>query len=83
MNATERFKWLFANAAERVCILEAQLEQANETIRQLREGDMPEHDDEVHPDEPGQHTDADESTEVVPDSHLGREHDDQEPDDGT
>lgn len=35
MTATERFKTLFANAIERVCVLEAELEQAQARIAEL------------------------------------------------
>ena len=35
MTATERFKALFANAVERVCVLEEQLEQAQARIVEL------------------------------------------------
>ena len=45
MNATERFKALFANAIERVCILEEQLEQAQLRIKEL-EAQLPEPESE-------------------------------------
>ena len=32
VTAEERFKWMLANALERNCVLEAQLEKANERI---------------------------------------------------
>ncbi len=35
MTATERFKQLFANAIERVCVLEEQLELAQAEIERL------------------------------------------------
>ena len=35
MNATERFKMLLANALERVCVLEADLEQAQARVAEL------------------------------------------------
>lgn len=37
MTATERFKALFANAMERVCVLEEQLEQAHARIAELEQ----------------------------------------------
>ena len=36
MNATERFKMLLANALERVCVLEAELEKLNAELAALR-----------------------------------------------
>lgn len=38
--ATERYKTLLANAFERVCILEEQLDQALDHIRELEEGEV-------------------------------------------
>lgn len=35
MTATERFKALFANAIERICVLEAELEQAQAHLAEL------------------------------------------------
>ncbi len=35
MTAEERFKWLLANTLERVCVLEAQLEEARARIVSL------------------------------------------------
>lgn len=84
-SAAERLKRILGNALERVCVLEAQLEQANETIRALKEEHaMPELEDEVRPD-PVEQTDHAETLMVVPDSH--RANGDtaeaaQEPDDG-
>jgi hypothetical protein len=37
MTATDRFKMLLANALERVCLLEAELEQARQQIAELDE----------------------------------------------
>lgn len=35
MTATERFKWLLANALERVCLLEEEIEKAKARIAHL------------------------------------------------
>lgn len=37
MNATDRFKALFLNTVERVCVLEEQLELAQAKIKELEE----------------------------------------------
>lgn len=45
MTAVERFKMLLANALERVCVLEEQLEQAQQRLAELeaaRNGDRAE-----------------------------------------
>lgn len=39
MTATERYKTLFANAIERICVLEEQLELAQEQIAELDQTD--------------------------------------------
>lgn len=93
-SAAERLKRILGNALERVCVLEAQLEERDETIRNLEDTvnrllemevhEMPELEDEVRPD-PVEQTDHAETLMVVPDSH--RANGDtaeaaQEPDDG-
>lgn len=42
MTATERFKALLANALERVCVLEEQLETAQARIKELEQPDRAE-----------------------------------------
>ena len=37
MTATERFKTLFANYVERVCVLEAELEETRKEVERLRD----------------------------------------------
>lgn len=44
MTAAERFKARFADAIERVCVLEEQLEQAHERIAEL-EAEQPEREE--------------------------------------
>lgn len=48
MTATERFKALFANYVERVCVLEEQLEQATLRIAELEAPSAP--SDDPQPD---------------------------------
>lgn len=38
MTAVERFKWLLANALERVCVLEAELEKVRAENEALKAG---------------------------------------------
>jgi cell division protein FtsB len=42
LTAVERFKWLLANALERVCVLEEQLEAAQARIAELEQADATE-----------------------------------------
>ena len=39
LTAVDRFKILLANALERVCVLEEQLEQAQQRIQELEKGE--------------------------------------------
>lgn len=53
-SATERFKALFANTVERVCVLEAQLEEAQAEVERLKQEvsngkqEIPESDRDYH-----------------------------------
>lgn len=47
VTATERFKMLLASALERVCVLEEQLELAQQRIAELEARDVDIHEDPV------------------------------------